>query len=351
MTAFFKDKYALTALAFTLTICFLCAAVSLYRPVESFSRARDLRAAIKMKNYADTARGLVTGYNYHLLERFAEDRNSQMEIVLGADSEDWLDSLLNGRIDIVVVPEQDSLPAEGLCRSISIDGISRWITRDSDSGLAKVLDSWLEESLASPGLEDVREQFLHTYIPHKRARTGIKYEYLSPYDQIIKANADSIGWDWRLLAAVVYQESKFKIDARSRRGAEGLMQMMPRTASHLELEDAVNPALSIAAGAKYLKTLEGLYSSVTPFPEERCKYTLAAYNAGQGRIRDCINLARLRGKDIRYWDETASVIPEMGDESILAVDTVKLGIFKGFETQAYIRSVLSVYESFRQICP
>ncbi len=223
--------------------------------------------------------------------------------------------------------------------------------RVSEKALLQEINAWIDSWHASPHHAGTHESFMRTYEPRRRAATGRRYPYVSPYDDLIKEYADSIGWDWHLLAAVIWQESRFKMDVSSRRGARGLMQMMPRTADLMEASDLTDPRESIRAGSRYLKMLEGYYYKWTTDPVERKKYTLAAYNAGHGRIKDCINLALLRGKDVSRWAETASVIPEMNTDEILQVDTVKLGKFKGRETIAYVDSVLEVCDCFRKICP
>jgi membrane-bound lytic murein transglycosylase F len=85
--------------------------------------------------------------------------------------------------------------------------------------------------------------------------------------------------------------------------------------------------------------------------EELIKFTLAAYNAGEGRIMDCRNLAADQNLNNMIWSETVQVIPMMREDSILENEVVKLGKFKGHETIAYVDQILSHYEAFCQICP
>ena len=85
--------------------------------------------------------------------------------------------------------------------------------------------------------------------------------------------------------------------------------------------------------------------------EEIIRFTLAAYNAGEGRIMDCRNLAEAQGLDNRVWDNIVKVIPLMREDSILEDETVKLGKFQGHETIAYIESVQSIYKAICTICP
>lgn len=171
---------------------------------------------------------------------------------------------------------------------------------------------------------------------------------ISPYDSLIKVYSDSVGLDWRLVAAVIYHESGFDNDVRSRRGAAGLMQMMPETAAWLGAEDITDPIEGVRVGTLYLKQLHHAYRGHTSDPEERLKFALAAYNAGQGRIRDCINYAKIRGVDSSSWDSIVAIIPDMSDDAILELDTIKFGKFKGVETIAYVDNVMSKYEQYKR---
>ena len=188
------------------------------------------------------------------------------------------------------------------------------------------------------------------YIPF--AERYLQKEYkISPYDSLIKVWSDSAALDWRFVSAVIYHESRFKHDAVSKRGATGLMQMMPSTAEYFGADSLLDASESVMAGTRYLRSLYNRYGSVAADEKERMKLTLAAYNAGGGRVKDLINYARYRGKDPGYWENIVSVIPEMSADSILFVDTVKLGKFKGVETIAYVKAVMARYEKFKRIAP
>ena len=171
---------------------------------------------------------------------------------------------------------------------------------------------------------------------------------ISPYDSLIKVYSDSVGLDWRLVAAVIYHESGFDNDVRSRRGATGLMQMMPSTAEWLGAGDISDPIEGVRIGTIYLKRIHNAYRNHTDDPVERMKFALAAYNAGVGRIQDCIKFAAIRGVDSSSWDNIVALIPEMNDDAILEIDTIKFGKFKGDETIAYVENVLSKYEQYKR---
>jgi soluble lytic murein transglycosylase len=124
------------------------------------------------------------------------------------------------------------------------------------------------------------------------------------YEQIVRGHARNYSLDPALLAAVIYQESKFKADARSDSGAIGLMQLLPDTAkgialhtggSAFEVDDLYNPEINVRYGAWYLRHLLEKYG------DERT--ALAAYNAGQ----DNVDRWRRAGRGIRFSETSAYV--------------------------------------------
>jgi membrane-bound lytic murein transglycosylase F len=84
---------------------------------------------------------------------------------------------------------------------------------------------------------------------------------------------------------------------------------------------------------------------------ELIKFTLAAYNAGEGRVADCRSFAAKQQVDSTKWDEIVKIIPLMREDSILEDESVKLGKFQGHETIAYIDNVMALYDAFCRICP
>ena len=129
------------------------------------------------------------------------------------------------------------------------------------------------------------------------------------------------------------------------------MQVMPQTGNIYGVEDLMNPEQNIYAGTSHLKRLQKMFSKYDLSQEELIKFTLAAYNAGEGRVMDCRNLAAAKGLDNSRWEEVIKVIPLMREDSILQEESVKLGKFHGYETIDYIDSVMSHYQAICRICP
>lgn len=306
-----------------------------------------IRSVIDLDGGKKNSATLAVGYNYYLLEQYAGSNGQTIDIRVGSGRENYLDSLKNGAVDMLAVAYCDSLQFDSLIVSHPIDSISVWLMRRSDLADMDNLNSWIDEWTASEEHEEIKNSYLNRYnVFRSRQRSTI-----SPYDSLIRSEADSISIDWRMLAAVIYKESRFHIEARSPRGASGLMQMMPSTAANYGVTDPLDPKSNIQAGAKYLGRLLNRYRKVAADSDERFKFALAAYNAGEGRLDDILSLARYNQLDTSTWASVSSVIPQMNEESVMDTGAVRLGTFQGHETLAYVDDVIRIYEEFCRICP
>jgi hypothetical protein len=110
--------------------------------------------------------------------------------------------------------------------------------------------------------------------------------HISRYDRLIKKMSRRFGFDWRLIAAQIYAESRFDTTAKSHVGAKGLMQIMPRTAKHLGTDPLRLhiPEVNVATGCLYDKRMVTLWKRNVDHPQERLAFALASYNAGRGRV-------------------------------------------------------------------
>ncbi len=321
----------------------ICAASCLQDTVHD---GTPLRCAISLAGKTG-GKELLCGYNYELAERFAKAEGREAKIRLAGHMESILDSLRSGSLDLVMIPYADTLGADSLLVWYPADSCGIWVFAASDAVEAEHAEAWLRELHTLPEYAQLRQPFLDQYNPMKR----VSADFISPYDSLLKHYSDTLGWDWKLLAALVYQESRFHIEAHSPKGAAGLMQLVPGTARKFGCEDWLNPEDNIRAGVLMLRAVEHKYKRIAADRTELAKYTLAAYNAGVTRIRDCVNYARHLGVDVSRWENVAAVIPDMKHDSIAALDTIKLGAFHGRETVSYVRQVMRNYERYKHICP
>ena len=142
------------------------------------------------------------------------------------------------------------------------------------------------------------------YFWHEQPTWLERIRYPLNYEQIVRGHAKNYDLDPALLAAVIYQESKFQADAKSSSGAIGLMQLTPQTAegiairtggSRFRLSDLYNPEINVRYGSWYLRHLLDKYGDEQD--------ALAAYNAGQRNVDDW----RAEGKGIQFPETRAYV--------------------------------------------
>lgn len=297
---------------------------------------------------------LSTGFHYELLRKAENILSGHFEIRLRECGENVLDSLSEGKIRLAVLPAKDSAlqSRSGIICSRMFPDSTVWAVSE-DGILCNSLDYVYMRLTASDDFQRTVQRFTPSYEPFKRVRSGKKvWSDASPYDELLKASAKELGWDWRLLTAVVWQESMFRIEARSHRGAEGLMQVMPHTATHFNAEDELlDPRRNLEAGTGYLKRLMRLFSDIAANEEELIPITLAAYNAGEGRIRECLLYARAKGLEGNKWDDIKAIIPDLRDGDVMIGDSVVIGTFQGYETLAYVARTDSLYQAFKIIAP
>ena len=125
-----------------------------------------------------------------------------------------------------------------------------------------------------------------------RADRGLDGSRISPYDELVKRYAERHGFDWPLIVALMYRESRFRPDVVSWAGARGLMQLLPVTAQRFGVSDLSDPESSIHAGIRMLKWLYGQMEEELPV-KDRTWFALAAYNAGLGHLLDELRGPRL----------------------------------------------------------
>ena len=312
---------------------------------------KELVCAIDLGNDMYGSHGLETGLNYELMSRFAQDNHCSVKIIAAGRKDNYIDSLRQGKVDIVITHDMDSLADGDIDILRQVTDCSVWALNTPEDNDAMLLNRWISYIKTTGDYSRMSDKYSISYNPYKRAEKGIRTSTISPYDSLIKKHARQLGWDWRILASVLYQESRFAIGATSVRGAQGLMQVMPSTARHYGMDNPLDPEQNIIAGTRHLMRLQNMFKKEGLEGEELIKFTLAAYNAGEGRIIDCRNLAASRQLDNSRWEETVKVIPLMREDSILEDKTVKLGKFQGHETIDYIDQVFSHYNAFCEICP
>lgn len=227
-----------------------------------------------------------------------------------------------------------------------------WATRKNSPQLQGELNRWLSAIKKEATFMIIYNRYF------KSPRTSLlrlKSDYsslggnkLSPFDSLIKDGAKQLGWDWRLLASLVYQESHFLPTGESWAGARGLMQLMPGTAKTFGAADLDDPKQSLKAGVGFLKYLDRFWSKKVTDKNERLKFILASYNAGLSHIIDARKLAEKHGKDPSVWDGNVEYfLLKKSDPHFYRDPVVVAGYCKCEEPVNYVKDILDRYDVYK----
>lgn len=230
-----------------------------------------------------------------------------------------------------------------------------WATNKESESLTEALNEWLAIAKKSSKFNFLYNRYFNNSksVPHHSSKYSIiKKGSISPFDDMLKKESKVIGWDWRLLAALVYTESQFNPEAESPYGAFGLMQLTLETAELFKVSDYFLPDSNIYAGVRYLKYLDNMFVEQVPDSWERLKFTLASYNAGAGHVLDAIRLAEKHGKDQHKWeDNVAYCLLNKSNPEFYRDPVVRNGYCNGKQATEYVHRVLETYNNYKNISP
>jgi membrane-bound lytic murein transglycosylase F len=156
------------------------------------------------------------------------------------------------------------------------------------------------------------------------------------YKQWFVEAAEQSSQDWRLLAAIGYQESKWNPRASSSAGARGLMQLTLETATETKVTDLSDARQSIFGGARYFRQVYEKIPSHVPEPD-RTWFALAAYNIGYGHVEDARVLAQKAGRDPDSWQDVRDFLPLLAQERWYT--QTENGYARGWEPVRYVDNV------------
>ena len=272
-------------------------------------------------------------------------------------TEDLIEMVSDGKIPLTVVDSDIArlnrtyYPALDIDLPVSFAQRASWAVAPDKKWLADSINNWFAQ--ASP--QETNKELLKQFFEQSKFTPTVRFDfskgYISQYDNLFKKYAPNIGWDWRLMAAQAYQESKFKPNARSWVGARGLMQIMPATARgyRTKVSQLNNPETSVKVATQLLDDLDGYLLKHVPNDAERRKFVIAAYNVGIAHVYDAIALAKKYGLNPEVWDDNVSkailmkINPKYYNDPV-----VKYGYCRGTETVDYVKKITNFYEHARR---
>lgn len=230
-----------------------------------------------------------------------------------------------------------------------------WAVARESTYLLQELNQWLEAIKKTEKFPVLYNRYYKSnYVTslHNSKYYKLKNGIISSFDPIIKTEAAKIGWDWRLLASVIFQESGFDPEATSNYGAVGLMQIMPETSLQLGFQNYIEPQDNIQVGAYYLKYLEKMFTKYDLDSLNRIKFTLAAYNAGAGHVFDAMRLAESYGKNPNVWNNNVDYFIRYKSRPEIYRDSLsRSGYCDGKQTFNFVNNIIENYTHYKNTIP
>ncbi|MDE6310632.1 MAG: transglycosylase SLT domain-containing protein [Muribaculaceae bacterium] len=282
---------------------------------------------------------------------------------VNADSiitEDLIGMVSNGELPLTIVDSDIArlnatfYPDLDVSVPVSFPQRSAWAVSPKNQWLADSIDAWF----AQAGPQEINDELLKRYYEQTKFVPSVRFDfskgYISKYDNLFKQYAPTVGWDWRLMAAQAYVESKFNANARSWVGARGLMQVMPSTARGYRTnpKSLNNPETSVKVASALINDLDSYLKPYVPSDGERLKFVIAAYNVGIAHIYDAISLAKKNGLDPEKWDGNVEKALMMKmNPKVYRSDDVRYGYCRATETVAYVKQITNFYDQARREIP
>ncbi len=274
-----------------------------------------------------------------------------------AESESLIKRVATGGIDFTVTDHPIAMvnatyyPNLDVSTVLSLPQQIAWATRKNSPNMVIAVNAWLEKIKKEATFMVIYNRYFKSprtsLLRVTSNYSSIRGSKISQYDELIKAGAEKLKWDWRLLAAIIYQESQFVANDESWAGARGLMQLMPETAERFGAINPDDPRQSIRAGVNFLKSLDAHWLKSIGDQEERLKFVLASYNAGLSHIIDARKLAIKYKSDPTAWKEVEYFLLQKSNPKFYRDPVVMAGYCKCEEPVNYVKSVLERFEEYK----
>lgn len=301
-------------------------------------------------------RGVVlAGSSYEELLREADGNgaNLEWESSDGQGVEELLHAVSQGDYEYTLVDERifglQRRYYPGVRRAFTLGGDQHlaWaFQREDDDSLVQAANLFLRGAHEDGTLLAVEERFFspperldQVDMMHFQARMRERLPHYLPFFQ---EAADQHDLDWRLLAAMGYQESHWDPVAASPTGVRGVMMLTLNTARSLGVDDRLDPLQSIRGGAEYFVRLRDRLPSRIAQPD-RTWMALAAYNIGMGHLEDARRLTEAQGGNADRWEDVRVRLPLLAQEKHHR--HTRYGYARGYEARAYVDNIQRFFET------
>lgn len=296
-----------------------------------------------------------TSYQERLEEIKASGIDLEIELLEDVPTEEIIRMVSEKEIKFTIVDSNIALlnrryyPEIKIGLPIQEEEYLGWAVKKTNKALRDQINQFIEMAEETGLLGKIYKKYygnveIFDYFDLKKFHERIKTR-LPKYKKIIKTEAEKYGFDWRLIAAIVYQESHFNPSAKSRTGVRGLMQVTLATAKQMGIKKRLDPKQSVKAGVKFLNLMHKRFDDI-PDPQQQKLFALASYNVGYGHVRDAQAIARQQGMDINKWTSLEKTLPLLSKQKYYK--HTRYGYARGQEPVTYVERILTYYDILRQ---
>ncbi len=269
-----------------------------------------------------------------------------------ADLADLLMAVGSGDIDYTVADSnlfklyRNLVPEIGLGFEVALENSLAWaFPKRADKSLIEASERYLDYIRENGDLDRIMDRYYgHTsrfnYVGTQRFIRDYRNKF-PKYEKYFTRAAESIEMDWRLLAAIGYQESHWDPDAISPTGVRGIMMLTENTAKYIGVDNRIDPAQSISGGADYLARMKRRFPAAIREPD-RTWFALSAYNIGYEHVQDARQLTRELGQDPNLWVHVRENFAKLSQRRWYK--QTRHGYAPGWEPVMYVENVRNYYD-------
>jgi membrane-bound lytic murein transglycosylase F len=337
-----------------------------------------LRMVDFSKGYLPVQQMVITHKNNAELKSLDDLAGQTVHIRAGTSYEERLRALKKNGLDLVIALH-DNVPTEDLIDMVDQEKIGLtiadsnvallnrryypdiriafpiekqqflgWAVKKGEKALRRKINQFFDTILHDGTFHDVYnryyayiEKFEHVELKKFLERMETR---LPKYEKTIRKAAKQHGFDWRLIVALIYQESQFRPWAKSFSGVRGLMQLTLPTAQDVGVKNRLDPHESIMGGTKYLKKIYDGYDGTSE--PDRTLIAVAAYNVGKGHVSDAQKIAIDMGLNPNKWSSLEKTLPLLRQRKYYKKS--KYGYCRGAEPVFQVRRVFTYYDILKR---
>ena len=286
------------------------------------------------------------------LDQFFNKSDMDLVVMNEKNIDEILHLLVEGKIKYTVLSSDEltfykvDFPEIDIAYKIASDVKYNWaLPNNTSNHLQNELSNFFTDMLKKNKLKYIKQNNLnadtkHSFVGSKNFINDLA-NIFPLYEFYFKSYSKKYNHDWRLLASIGYQESRWNKDAISYTGVKGIMMLTKNTSIDMKIRDRTDPKESIYGGAKYLrKMLDKIPDQINQ--EDRIWYAVAAYNIGFGHVIDAIEMAKRDNQIISDWKSLKPYLLKLSQSKYYR--ETKYGYARGWETVKYVQNIRQYYD-------